>query len=575
MATSYPIPSSSKRMFDIQEFPPMPVRDIWGLPPHPRNNAEWLEWEQKVHYHRVQVINETRERWSGQLKARELEVARVKRDGRYWQSTYGSIYQSRPEEDDMSVDLDDDWNTAEDVANGYIIPFIPYLFQLYYWDWQHRAFRTKGPKGDTAIVKSRQMGMSNTVCSVFSHAWMTKVPFQGRLLSRKEDLVDEANNPDSLFWKIRLQLQGQPDWLLQAFAPGFTCKNDSMLASLTNPSNHNHLAGESTNETAGRGGTATAILLDEYAFMKKGNGIWTATRAATRHRIAVSTVHLRYGPHFYDLIHPKDNQGPAILEVPYWLHPGHDDKWAEMERQRDTKAGFETEVLMNWYGDETEFVYPTMPNTKIGEYPYLPFMGPVFITIDDGYSGYWAFHIIQYVHHLGRHRVVDSYRNSRKPVDFYGSLFRGMYVDGFEYGEHERAIMETIRGLQNPIYIMDTHGKHIEQVAGMSVIERLASEWKIYCNVDYERREERDRIEFTSRLLPFLDWNDTPRARTARDSCRLYRWHEPPEGENRTTFVKSPVKNNDSHDPTALEYYATNWENFKNVYVHGGHIAYE
>lgn len=552
----------------------MPIREIWGLPSHPRTNEEWKEWESMVQSHRANVYRETEYKWTGQQKARELEVARVKKDGRYWQSTYSSIYQSRPEEDFMSEDLDTDWDTDDEKPNGWIIPFIPYLFQLYYYDWQHRAFRTKGPRGDTAVVKSRQMGMSNMACSIFSHLWMTKRPFQGRLLSRKEDLVDEANNPDSLFWKIRLQLKSQPGWLMQAFAPGFDWKNDSMLASLTNPSNANHLAGESTNETAGRGGTATAVLLDEYAFMKKGNGIWTATRAATRHRIAISTVHLKYGSHFYDLIHPKDSVGPAILRVPYWLHPEHDERWAEMERQRDTKSGFETEVLMNWYGDETEFVYPNMPNTKIGEFPYLPFMGPVFVTIDDGYSGYWAMHVIQYVHHLGRHRVVDSYRNSHKRVDFYGGMFRGLMVDGFDYGDHEHKFMQVIRGLQNPIYIMDTHGKHMETVAGMSVIDRLATEWKIFCNVDYEHREYRDRQEFTDRILPYLDWNDTPRTRTARDSCRLYRWKEDNEGEQRTSFVKEPVKNHDSHDPTALEYYATNWDSYKNIYVHGGNIAY-
>jgi hypothetical protein len=574
MTTSYRIPSAKERMFEIPDFPEMRARDIWGLPPHPRNNDEWLEWEPQVQLHRATVFKETETAWSGQQKARETEVARVKKDGRYWQSTYASIYQARPEEDNMSIDLDDDWDTTESGPSGFIVPFIPFLFQLYYWDWQHRAFRTKGPKGDTAIVKSRQMGMSNTVCAIFSHAWMTKVPFQGRLMSRKEDLVDEANNPDSLFWKIRTQLKSQPDWMMQAFAPGFDWKNDSMLASLTNPANANHLAGESTNETAGRGGAATAALLDEYAFMKKGNGIWTATRAMTRHRIAVSTVHLRYGSHFYDLIHPKDNEGPAILRVPYWLHPGHDDLWAEMERQRDTKAGFETEVMMNWYGDESEFVYPTIPNTKLGDYPYLPFMGPVFVTIDDGFSGYWAFHIIQYVHHLGRHRVVDSYRNSHKRADFYGGLFRGIMLPDFDYGDHERKIMEVMTSLQNPIFIMDTHGRHNETVAGMSVIDRLATEWKINVNVDYENREYRDRVEHVERILPYLDWNDTPRTRTARDSCRMYRWREPSEGEQRTTFVKEPVKNHDSHDPTALEYYATNWETYKFIYVHGGNIAY-
>lgn len=551
----------------------MEARPIEGLPPLPIDNTNWSEWANDVMAHRIRVDDETRQKWRGQRAAQEREIQRIRRDGRYWLATYGSIYAARPEEDEMPTSLDEDWSDSGDAANGWVEPFIPYTFQLYYWDFQQRAFRTKGSKGDVAVVKSRQMGMSYMACALFAHLWMVRKPFQGRLLSRKEDLVDESNNPDSLFWKIRLLLQSQPKWIMERLAPGFSWVRDSMLASITNPENFNHLHGESTNATAGRGGAATAMLLDEYAFMRGGAGIWTATRAATRHRIAISTVSLKLGTHFYDLIHPEDGVGPAVLVVPHYLHPDHTDIWVENEKARDTDAGFRQEVLMDWYADESDFVYPQFSEVETGNFPYLPFMGPVGIAIDDGFSGYWAMHVVQYVPHLGRHRVVESYRNSHKVTDFYGSLLRGIYLADFQYGDEEHNWIRLMHMINDVRFIMDTHGRNLEQVSGESVIIRLANRWGINANLDNFNRSYQSRNDLLDELSPTLDWNDTPGVRRALKSCQLYKWKVPDENSTITTVQKEPVKNKDSHDPTAMEYYAADWATYKYVYLSGGQFV--
>ena len=523
--------------------------------------------------HRIKTRERTEETWSGQQKARATEITRVNQDGRYWLSTYGAIYQAKEQQ---KTHIRESWGEGdEQKPSGWVLPFIPYVFQLYYWDFQDLAMRTIGPKGDVVVIKTRQMGLSNMACAFMNWAWMVKKPFQGRLLSRKENLVDETNNPDSLFWKIRLQLYSQPDWLLKAFAPHFDKRTDDMLASLTNPDNFNHLAGESTNATAGRGGTCTQALLDEFAFMRGGGGVWTSLRSATDHRTVISTVALKYGTHFYDLAMLKEPDAPARIWIPYYLHPDHDEAWLAEQRKRDTEAGIQTEVLMNFFGDESDFVYPELGNKEVGDYPYLPYQGPVFVAIDDGWSGYWAFHVIQYITATGRHRVVDSYRNQHRPVDFYGSLFRGIYLDGYDYGEDEEEIIKLLKYVQQPVYIMDTHGKHVEQVSGMSVIERLSSRWGIYANVDYEKREEKDRQEFAHRVFPVTDFNATRRVETALLSMKRYKWKEIDEGQEFVTQFKSPVKNHDSHDPTAFEFYAGFFEQFKVMFLPGMSFVYE
>jgi hypothetical protein len=108
----------------------------------------------------------------------------------------------------------------------------------------------------------------------------------------------------------------------------------------------------------------------------------------------------------------------------------------------------------------------------------------------------------------------------------------------------------------------------------MSVIERLAEKWSIYANVDYERREYKDRWLFTNDVLPILDWNDTPRVRQALLSCQNYRWKPIDDTTEIVTEYREPIKNHDSHDATALEFFSTNWYMFKMIYIPGGHINY-
>lgn len=560
-----------QQFWQLPDLEPLATKNIEGLPPIPLKNSLWNEWKEEVKAHRDQVTAETQTKWRGQQAAIEREVQRIKLDGRYLQSVYGAIYHGK---EVVQFQEEDDWVTAEE-DEGWVLPFIPYPFQLYYWDLQIKAFKTRGAKGDVAVVKSRQMGMSNMVIALYTWAWLVRKPFQARLLSRKEDLVDETNNPDSLFWKARLNLSAYPKFILDAFAPGFDWAKHSMQASLTNPYNMNHLAGESTNATAGRGADVTSVALDEFAFMQGGHGIWTATRAASYHRIAISSVQVKHGLHFYNIVNEKDeSKKPVIFTVPWWLHPEHDDAWLAQERERDTDAGFNTEVLMNWFGDESSFVYPSLTGKQVGDFPYEPFAGPTFIAFDDGYRNNWAFWVIQYIQRTGRTRILDYYENKQLPVDFYGSLWRGVMLDGFQYGEDEREIMNLMRYIQTPVFEGDAHGMNVEQVSGMSVIERLSTRWGIFVNVDFEKRAYATRQEITARHLPFTDWNDNDRVRLGLTRVQTFSWKQPEEGTVATNWIKEPIKNESADAATALEYHFVNFENFLPVYT-AGSINYE
>ena len=141
---------------------------------------------------------------------------------------------------------------------------------------------------DELFDKSRDMGLSWMVIYVFQHKWLFEDGSDFKLGSRKEDYVDQPGDIDTLFEKLRFNLQRQPDFLLPK---GFKWDRDSTYMKMLNPVNGNAIVGESANPNFGSGGRRKAILLDEYSKWDKGidKAAWTSTADVTRCRIPVST----------------------------------------------------------------------------------------------------------------------------------------------------------------------------------------------------------------------------------------------------------------------------------------------
>jgi hypothetical protein len=351
--------------------------------------------------------------------------------------------------------------------------------------------------------------------------------------------------------------------MLESFVPQFDWDIHRRDMTLENPVNANLIKGESTNATAGRGKRAAIILLDEFPFMQGFAGIWTATRAASYHRIAVGSVSTSKGMDAYNLY---KSGNPAIIEMDsrFGMHPRQDSQWHEHERRRDP-AGYDQEVGLNWFADATDFVYPESQKIEPGDYPYLPFAGPAFIAIDDG--NHWAMWWLQYIRSTGRIRILDGYQGHGKTTSFYGAMMNGIAVAGFTYGENEHAILKLARETPITAVMGDTHGRHVEQIAGMSVIEDLATQWGITVNVDYERRDHVDRKSDLSDLMPSIDVNKTPRTTHMWECVRRYKYKSTPVGKETAREVREPQHNDDSHAPTALEFWATQFTIFRYAYA--------
>jgi hypothetical protein len=187
------------------------------------------------------------------------------------------------------------------------VPFITYGFQ----DEVFLELDECVGRRDICIKKSRDMGASWMLCTLFEWRWHFKDGQSFLLVSRNEEYVDKPGNSKCLFWKIDYLLRNMPGWLL----PRYTRTH----LRLTNDDNGSAIDGESTTGDVARGDRRTAIGMDEFAAfdVDAGYKALASTRDATRSRIFNSTPD-GVGNAFYDVAH-----SPSMKQVVlHWTrHP--------------------------------------------------------------------------------------------------------------------------------------------------------------------------------------------------------------------------------------------------------------
>ncbi len=162
------------------------------------------------------------------------------------------------------------------------MPFLLFPKQVEFFDWLLARWRGRE---DGLAEKSRDIGMS-WMCIGFA-CWMflfkpgTVVGFG----SRKEEYVDDLNDPKSLFWKFRNML----DLLPSEFRPvGFDRKKHATYMNLVNPEIGSSVVGEAGNNI-GRGARTSVYLVDEAAFLERADTVDAALSQTSNCKLYVST----------------------------------------------------------------------------------------------------------------------------------------------------------------------------------------------------------------------------------------------------------------------------------------------
>ena len=535
---------------EFQEIPPAPSN-----PDDPDRDAKrraFTHWkyEQVIPY-RQRILEEC----AANPVQRQIELIKCKRSTAYFLTVYGHLFEPRKRKRKSGL-------------GGEFVLFERQVQLL-------EAFRTaleceaEGPKSDLVTPKSRDVGASWCACGEALKEWLFDEDVKVGLMSYKEDLVD-SKSPDSLFWKIDYMLERLPEWMKPP-------KKDirRIHLSLTNAVNGNVISGYATTKRSSRATRSSWLFMDEADWFEEFAETWAASVASADTRWAASSVGGTSGPAFYrlalsDEIPQQDR--PMRLDIRWWHHPMHDDVWLENEKKRyPNLAKFRCEVLMDPYGDDTQFVYPQARHKSISPDVSYNRLLPQYTSIDPGVRDDCGSVFIQVDPVNGWVDVLDAYVSSGKPADYYGSVLTGLPESGadWQYDEWALRIMPWMeaRHAQKVTFYGDVAGWNREAATADSFYSRL-TKYGIYVRRDrmkdgqvaqsrMEARSYRGRREALMELMPLLRFADTPGASFVLEALRQHRYQDTGE-KGLSSEQQKPLHDWTSHVVSALEYFAVN-----------------
>jgi phage terminase large subunit len=136
------------------------------------------------------------------------------------------------------------------------------------------------------VEKSRDVGITYLCSGVALHQWLFEPGFKATFGSRKVDLVDKKDNPDSIFAKLRIMLSRLP---VEMLPKGFSWAQHDNYMRIVNPETGSIISGEG-GEDMGRGGRSSLYVVDEAAYVPNAETVEKALSGNTDCVIWVSSV---------------------------------------------------------------------------------------------------------------------------------------------------------------------------------------------------------------------------------------------------------------------------------------------
>lgn len=270
-----------------------------------------------------------------------------------------SYYRTRP------LEFIEDWCVTYDPrrTGAKTMPFILFKRQREFVQFLHSCL-TENESG--LVEKCRDVG-ATWLCACFSvWLWIFEPGASIGFGSRKESLVDEIGNMDSIFEKMRAVLRGLPQFMLPL---GFKMKIHATYMKIQNPENGAIIKGES-GDNIGRGGRSMIYFKDESAHYERPEKIEAALGDNTDVQIDISSVHGSANV-FYrrrmngEVWEPNVacTKGKTRVFVFDWAHhPAKTQEWFDRRRQKALDDGllhvFAQEVERNYAGSIDRVIIP-------------------------------------------------------------------------------------------------------------------------------------------------------------------------------------------------------------------------
>lgn len=200
-------------------------------------------------------------------------------------------------------------------------PNSPKLGPFISWGFQDKGVRLMldcvEKRKDLVFEKSREMGASWLILIVVTWFWLFHPMSKVLCISRNEKAVDEADDADSLFWKIDYILDHLPEWMID--------KNDYNRKKLSfkNHKNGSQITGQASTGKAGVGGRALFMLIDEFSQIAEDWEVLERTSDTSGCRL-FSGTHRGTNTAFHELCTKAANSGHLEKLVMHWTE--HPDK---------------------------------------------------------------------------------------------------------------------------------------------------------------------------------------------------------------------------------------------------------
>lgn len=423
---------------------------------------------------------------------------------------------------------------------------------LILFEYQKRAIRSivqhidEGK--DLFIEKSRDMGVSWIVgCYISLWYWLFREGSNGLLGSYKEKEVDNKTI-DSLFGKLDYAIYNLPDWITPN---NFKLAKHRTKLKLVNPENGNVITGDTMNPQFARGSRKTFVMFDELAFWDYAKDAWESAGESTNCRIAMST------PNGYDFYATLRETGMDVLTLHWREHPLKDDQWYNYECKRKTEEEVAQELDISYSKSKVGRVYPEWneSNVSIGQYEYDDSL-PLYVGWDFGKSDD-TFIIWAQPSREGL-RIIDTYRNTGKNIDFYVPFVIGMIYgeNSYSYKDDELEIITTHKNWKKATHFGDPAGRFVNSVTDDTVMSILR-QYGIIVNFQDKWKEFKIRKHETKLLIMNkILLNQNPRSKYF-NMCMIRSSY--PEvkvsgvGEIRS---EKPSHDSNSHARSSMEYLA-------------------
>lgn len=429
------------------------------------------------------------------------------------------------------------------------LPFIMYPFQKEVVEWVVKKIRNGE---DGLLEKSRDMGITWIMIWVFIWFWRFGDSFSGLIGSYKEALVDNRTK-DSIFGMIDYGLSNIPKWLLPH---RFKNKDHRQKLKLINPENFNLIAGDTMNPDFARGSRKSVVFLDEGASWEYFRDAWESCGDATPCRLTVSTPK---GRNSFALLRES---GIDTLTIHWRKHPLKDEKWYEFEKERRTDEEIAQELDISYHRSQEGRVYPEWDNVVTGVFPYDDSL-PLYVAWDFGSTDDTA--LLWFQNDGLQVRLVDCYSNRGKTIDFYIPFVTGLVPSmDYRYSKKDLEIIESHKQWKRGTHFGDPAGRFINQVTNTSVLDVLKQNG-IYVNFREEAKDFQTRKTATKFLLRNLVLNDNSRTQEFGIAIENSRYPSIRRGGMEELKSAKPVHDQFSHYRSALEYFAVNYDRFKDA----------